>query len=89
MHASETAAYLAATTWRTPFTRLYYTIRAEGGFLVASHAADGPPITITSNAESATRFVDIMAASRRAAALQQLGWRNLRVIAAYLDPLSS
>jgi hypothetical protein len=87
MHASETAASPAATTWRKPSTRLYYTIRAEGGFLAASHAADGPPITTTSNAENATRFVDITAASRRAAALQQLGWRNLRVIAIYLNPL--
>jgi hypothetical protein len=84
MLASETAAYPAATTQPTPSTRLYYTIRAEGGFLAASHAADGPPITTTASPESATRFVDIVTAGRRAAALQQLGWRDLRVIAIYL-----
>jgi hypothetical protein len=32
----------------------------------------------------ATRFVDITTASRRAAALQQLGWRDLRITAVYL-----
>lgn len=87
MHASETAASPAATTPRTPTTRLYYTIRAEGGFLAASHSADGPPITTLPTPENATRFVDITAASRRAAALQQLGWRDLRVIAVYLPPI--
>ena len=87
MHASETAASPAATTPRTPTTRLYYTIRAEGGFLTASHAADGPPIVTRPSPEDATRFVDITAASRRAAALQQLGWRDLRIIAVYLSPI--
>jgi hypothetical protein len=86
MPASETAASPAATTQPTPFTRLYYTIRAEGGFLAASHSADGPPITTTPTPENATRFVDILTAGRRAAALQQLGWRDLRVIAIYLNP---
>jgi len=87
MPASETAAYPAATTQPTPFTRLYYTIRAENGFLSASHSADGPPITTTSTPENATRFVDILTASRRAAALQQLGWRDLRVIAIHLPSI--
>lgn len=87
MHASETAASPAATTPRTPTTRLYYTIRSDGGFLAASHSADGPPITTLPTPDNATRFVDITAASRRAAALQQLGWRDLRVIAVYLPPI--
>ena len=86
MPASETAAYPAATTQPTPFTRLYYTIRAEGGFLAARHTTDGPPIVTTPSPENATRFIDITTASRRAAALQQLGWRDLRVIAIYLTP---
>lgn len=89
MHASENVASPAATTPRTPSTRLYYTIRAEGGFLTARHVAEGPPIVTTPRPENATRFVDITAASRRAAALLQLGWRDLRVIAVYLPPLSA
>jgi len=87
MHASENAASAAATTPPTHTTRLYYTIRADGGFLTASHAADGPPIVILPTPENATRFIDITAASRRASALQQLGWRDLRVIAVYLPTI--
>lgn len=84
MHNSEPGASLAATTRPTPSTRLYYTIRAENGFLAASHAAEGPPIVTCAAAQHATRFVDITTASRRAAALEQLGWRNLRITAVYL-----
>jgi hypothetical protein len=84
MHASENAASPAATTPPTPTTRLYYTIRADGGFLAASHSPSGPPIVTLPTPENATRFIDITAASRRAAALQQLGWRDLRVVAIYL-----
>lgn len=89
MHASETAASPAATTPPAPTTRLYYTIRAEGGFLAARHTTDGPPIVTTPSPENATRFIDITTAGRRAAALQQLGWRNLRVVAIYLHPLNA
>lgn len=83
MHDSKSAACPAATTPRTT-TRLYYTIRAEGGFLAASHAVDGPPIVTCADPAQATRFVDITTAGRRAAALQQLGWRDLRIVSTYL-----
>ena len=84
MHASEPAACQAATTRQGRTTRLCYTIRAEGGFLAASHAVDGPPIVTCADPAQATRFVDITTAGRRAAALQQLGWRDLRVVSIYL-----
>jgi hypothetical protein len=32
----------------------------------------------------ATRFIDVNTAGRRAAALQLLGWRDLRITAVYL-----
>jgi hypothetical protein len=32
----------------------------------------------------ATRFIDVTTAGRRAAALQLLGWRDLRITAIYL-----
>lgn len=83
MHDSKSAACPAATTPRTT-KRLCYTIRAEGGFLAASHAVDGPPIVTCADPAQATRFVDITTAGRRAAALQQLGWRDLRITAIYL-----
>lgn len=83
MNDSHNVVYQAATS--SPRTkRTYYTIRAEGGFLAASHAVDGPPIVTCTAAQHATRFVDITTASRRAAALQQLGWRDLRITAVYL-----
>lgn len=83
MHDSKNAACPAATT---PLTtkRLYYTIRAEGGFLAASHAIDGPPIVTCADPARATRFIDVNTAGRRAAALQLLGWRDLRITAVYL-----
>ena len=84
MHDSKSAACPAATTPPGRTTRLYYTIRAEGGFLAASHAVDGPPIVTCADPAQATRFVDITTAGRRAAALQQLGWRDLRVVSTYL-----
>lgn len=84
MHVSKLAAFTAATTQPTQTTRLCYTIRAEGGFLAANHAGDGPPIRVIASPEHATRFVDLISAGRRAAALQQLGWRNLRIVAVYL-----
>jgi hypothetical protein len=52
--------------------------------LAASHAVDGPPIVTCADPAQATRFVDITTAGRRAAALQQLGWRDLRITAIYL-----
>lgn len=87
MPASEITASSAATTRLIHSTRLCYTIHAEGGFLAASHTPDGPPIRTLPTPENATRFVDITAAGRRAAALQQLGWRDLRIVAVYLPPI--
>jgi hypothetical protein len=81
MPTSEIAASSAASTPPAPITRLRYTIRAEGGFLAASHSPDGPPIRTTASASEATHFIDPITAGRRAAALQQLGWRDLRVVA--------
>jgi len=84
MHVFKPVAFTAATTQHTQTPRLCYTIRAENGFLAANHANDGPPIRVIASPEHATRFVDITSAGRRAAALQQLGWRDLRIIAVYL-----
>lgn len=81
MHASEIAASQIGTTRQARTTRLYYTIRAEHGYLAASHSCEGPPIVVLPTAEGATRFIDFITATRRAAALQQLGWRDLRVVA--------
>ena len=63
-----------------PLQRHRFILRADGGFLRASHELAGPPITTTHNAVEATRFVDCTTAARRGAALEQLGWRNLRVV---------
>jgi len=60
--------------------RLFYTILAEGGFVAANHSPEGPPIALVPSPEDATRFVEAVTASRRAAALEHLGWRNLSVV---------
>lgn len=57
-----------------------YLLRAENGFLSASHTIEGPPIVIVPTPENATRFVDLISAVRRARAFTELGWRNLRII---------
>lgn len=81
MQDYELAAFTAVTFPLIPNARLYYTIRAENGFLAANHTGDGPPIRVIASPENATRFVDVTTAGRRAAALQQLGWRDLRIVA--------
>ena len=72
---SKSALYLPAQTLRSRFL-----LRAEKGYLYASHKPEGPPIEVCANPEFATRFVDHTTAVRRAFALQQLGWRNLRIV---------
>lgn len=57
-----------------------FLLRADRGFLAASHSLEGPPITVVPTPETATTFVDWITAVRRAQALQLLGWRNLRVV---------
>ena len=81
MQGSKIGVSPAGTTQQARTTRLYYTIRAEHGYLAASHSCEGPPIVVLPTAEGATRFIDFITATRRAAALQQLGWRDLRVVA--------
>jgi hypothetical protein len=39
-----------------------YLLRAENGFLSASHTIEGPPIVIVPTPENATRFVDLISA---------------------------
>jgi len=55
-------------------------LRTDNGFLSASHAIEGPPVTVVPTPENATRFVDLISAVRRAQAFTELGWRNLRII---------
>lgn len=57
-----------------------YLLRAENGFLSASHAIEGPPVVVVPTPENATRFIDLISAVRRARAFTELGWRNLRII---------
>jgi hypothetical protein len=76
--------------WRTVSTsvlspprqhqRFRFLLRAETGFLSASHALEGPPIHVVPTPEAATTFVDFNTAVRRAQALAPLGWRELRVV---------
>lgn len=62
-------------------TRLFFIIRTESGhFVAANHNPEGPPIALVSSPEEATRFVEAVTASRRAAALEHLGWRDLSVV---------
>lgn len=57
-----------------------FLLRAERGFLAASHTVEGPPIRVIPTLEGATTFVDLITAVRRAQALHLLGWNNLRVV---------
>lgn len=56
-----------------------WVLRSDGGFLAASHAIDGPPIRLVPNPLDAAGFPDELTATRRKAALTELGWRNLHV----------
>lgn len=60
--------------------RSRFYLRAEHGYLAASHRIDGPPINVIPTPEGATAFVDLITAVRRAQALHLLGWRELRVV---------
>lgn len=59
-------------------------LRSDGGFLAASHAIEGPPIRTVADPRDASGFVDYVSAVRRAQALYQLGWRNLRIIETFI-----
>lgn len=56
-----------------------WVLRSNGGFLAASHAIEGPPIRLVPNPLDAAGFPDELTASRRKAALTELGWRDLFV----------
>lgn len=74
------ASHIATCPPRPLVPRHRFFLRAERGFLAASHLIEGPPISIVPTPEGATAFVDFVAAARRARALAELGWRNLRVV---------
>lgn len=63
-----------------PTLRSRYLLRAEKGYLCASHSIEGPPIVVSPTPANATRFVDFVTAVRRARALHELGWRHLRIV---------
>lgn len=52
---------------------------SKGGFLAASRAVEGPPILLVPNPLDAAGFPDELTATRRKAALTELGWRDLHV----------
>lgn len=80
MPDSEIAESLAATTQQKLSMRLFYTIRARGGFVAANHEREGPPIELVPEPEKATRFIEAITARRRAAALEHLGWSGLSIV---------
>ena len=84
---SETEVFTAASTQSEPslpptFTprRARFVLRSDGGFLAASHSPEGAPIRTVPDPRDAYGFVDYVSAVRRAQALTQLGWRNLRIV---------
>lgn len=64
-----------STTLRTRFV-----LRADNGYLAATHTVEGPPIRAVADVSEAFGFVDFITAARRARALTELGWRNLRIV---------
>ena len=57
-----------------------WVLRSRGGYLAASRAVDGPPIRLVANPLEAAGFPDEITATRRRAALTELGWRDIDVI---------
>ena len=57
---------------------------SDGGFLAASHSIEGPPIRTVADPRDAHGFFDYVSAVRRAQALYQLGWRNLRIVETFV-----
>lgn len=75
-----TDSRFASSLLPAPARRSRFYLRAERGYLAASHRIDGPPIKVIPTPEGATAFVDLITAVRRAQALHLLGWRELRVV---------
>lgn len=57
-----------------------FVLRSDGGFLAASHEVEGPPIRTVPDPRQAFGFSDYTSAVRRARALVEIGWRNLRIV---------
>lgn len=80
MTTSSPGDFLTATSPPPALPTSRFLLRADRGFLAASHSSDGPPIRVIPTSDGATKFVDLITAVRRARALTELGWRNLRVV---------
>ena len=64
--------------------RARFVLRSDGGFLAALHSIEGPPIRTVADPGDAHGFFDYVSAVRRAQALYQLGWRNLRIVETFV-----